>query len=77
MKAFRIWVLAVVAGSPPFGCLAINTALRLKEFRDTKPDRQLTYATRDSKDLTLGVFTPPGFAPATPRPALMIIHLTE
>jgi acetyl esterase/lipase len=66
--------IAVVAGSLPLACLSSGPAFTWQEVKDAKPDRSVPYQTRGSKELTLGVFTPPDFDPATPRPALMIIH---
>ena len=74
MKTYLAWVIAVVAGSVALTCRASEPGFTWKEINDAKPDRRVTYETRGSNALTVSVFTPPDFDPATPRPALMIIH---
>jgi acetyl esterase/lipase len=66
--------MAVVVGSVVLTCRAGEAGFSWKELNDAKPDRSVIYATRGSKELALSVFTPTDFDPATPRPALMIIH---
>lgn len=74
MKAYLAAVLAMIVGGLLLSDPACGQAFTWKEVSDAKPDRSVTYVTRGTKELTLGVFTPPNFDPATPRPALMIIH---